>query len=138
MKPRSLTECSRHLDKHWKPLHRLPLTAIDRSTVAAQLRVIAADRGAAAANRARTTLSALFAWAIGEGLCDSNPVIGTNKAAESGPRLRVLSDAELAAIWRAAPDNDYGRIVQLLMLTAQRRDEIGGTALAGSRHRQPR
>ena len=126
MKPRSLTECTRHLDKHWKPLHRLPLTAIDRSTVATHLRAIAADRGDAAANRARATLSALFAWAIGEGLCDTNPVIGTNKTAESDPRARVLSDAELAAIWRAASDNDYGRIVRLLMLTAQRRDEIGG------------
>ncbi len=126
MKPRSLVECTRHLDKNWKPLHRLPLTAIDRSTVATHLRAIAADAGAVAANRARATLSTLFAWAIGEGLCEHNPVIGTNKATENGPRSRVLSDAELAAIWRAAPDNDYGRIVRLLMLTAQRRDEIGG------------
>jgi integrase len=37
----------------------------------------------------------------------------------------VLTDAELAAIWKAAPDDDYGRIVKLLMLTGQRRDEIG-------------
>src|SRR5262249_44151720 len=28
--------------------------------------------------------------------------------------------------WRATPDNDYGRIVRLLILTAQRREEIGG------------
>ena len=39
-------------------------------------------------------------------------------------RERVLSDAELAAL--AAPDNDYGRILQLLILTGCRRDEIGG------------
>jgi integrase len=38
----------------------------------------------------------------------------------------VLSDAELVAVWRAVPDTDYGRIVRLLMLTAQRREEIGG------------
>ena len=68
----------------------------------------------------------MFAWAIGEGLCEANPVDGTNKASEDKPRERVLSDAELAAIWKAAPDNDYGRIVRLLMLTAQRREEIGG------------
>jgi integrase len=37
----------------------------------------------------------------------------------------VLTDTELAAIWRAATDDDYGRIVRLLMLTGQRRDEIG-------------
>ena len=61
---------------------------------------------------------------IGEGLCESNPVEGTNKNKEN-TRDRVLTDAELAKIWLAAPDNGYGRIVKLLMLTAQRRDEIG-------------
>ena len=34
--------------------------------------------------------------------------------------------AESAQVWLAAPDNDYGRIVQLLLLTGCRRDEIGG------------
>ena len=70
----------------------------------------------------------MFAWAIGEGLAETNPVNGTNRASESKSRERVLSDAEFAAIWKAAPDNDYGRIVKLLMLTAQRREEIGGLA----------
>ena len=37
----------------------------------------------------------------------------------------MLDDAELAAVWKAAPDNDYGKIVKLLMLSGQRRDEIG-------------
>jgi integrase len=66
----------------------------------------------------------MFAWAIGEGLCEVNPVIGTNTLDEK-PRERVLSDMELAAIWKACPDADYGRIVKLLMLTGQRREEIG-------------
>jgi integrase len=66
----------------------------------------------------------MYAWAIGEGLCETNPVDGTNKADEGKSRDRVLSDAELAAIWNASTDTDYGRIVKLLMLTAQRRDEI--------------
>jgi integrase len=51
--------------------------------------------------------------------------MGTNVQKEN-PRDRVLTDRELATIWKAAPDNDYGRIVRLLMLTGQRRDEIGG------------
>ena len=53
----------------------------------------------------------MYAWAIGEGLCETNPVVGTNKAAEEKPRERVLSDAELAAIWNALPDSDFGRIL---------------------------
>ena len=125
MKPRSYEACEDHLDRLWKPLHRLPVASIDRSTVAARLRTIANDSGPVMADRARSTLSALFAWAIGEGQCDANPVIGTNKSSEGKPRERILADRELAAIWNAAPANDYGRIVQLLMLTAQRRDEIG-------------
>ena len=44
----------------------------------------------------------------------------------AGFGLRVLSDAELVAIWKACPDSDYGRIVKLLILTGQRREEIGG------------
>jgi integrase len=67
----------------------------------------------------------MFVWAIGEGLCDVNPVVGTNKASDDKERERVLSDAELVSVWNGAPDNDYGRIVKLLILTGQRRDEIG-------------
>ena len=125
MKRRSHEECTRHLDKHWKPLHNKSIASIDRATVAARLRTIAKESGPVAADRARSSLSAMFAWTIGEGLCDANPVDGTNKASDEKPRDRVLTDAELASIWKAAPDNSYGRIVRLLMLTAQRRDEIG-------------
>ncbi len=46
--------------------------------------------------------------------------------ARKKPREHTLTDAELATIWNAAAENGYGRIVKLLMLTAQRRDEIGG------------
>ncbi len=125
LRPRSLAECIRHLDIQWKPFHGMAIASIDRAAVAARLRIIARDSGPVAADRARSTLSALFVWAIGEGLCEVNPVSGTNKASDDKPRERLLSDAELAAIWKAAPESDYGRIVRLLMLTAQRREEIG-------------
>lgn len=126
LRPRSLEMSTYYLKHHWKPLHRLPLKTVGRDVIASRLRVIARESGPNAANRARSTLSAMYAWAIGEGLCDANPVLGTNQATEKPPRDRVLSDSELAAIWNAAPDNDYGRIVRLLMLTGQRRHEIGG------------
>jgi integrase len=113
------------LERLWKPLHSLPLSAIERKTIAARLNVIAKDHGPVAANRARSALSAMYAWAIGEGLCDANPVIGTNKREENGPRERALSDEEAAALWIATEDNHFGRIVKLLLLTGCRRDEIG-------------
>lgn len=125
-KPRTIEEATRYLDKHLKPLHGLAFGAVSRATVAARLRTIIKDNGPVAANRARSTLSAMYAWGIGEGLAETNPVIGTNSAEENGSRERVLSEAELATIWNAAdPATDYGRIVRLLMLTGQRRVEIG-------------
>jgi integrase len=63
---------------------------------------------------------------MGEGLSETNPVIGTNKAAgEIKARDRVLTDKELATVWNGLPENGYGRIVRLLILTGCRRDEIG-------------
>ena len=103
MKPRSHVEWTRHLRVHWKPLHKLMLGAVTRQDIAAQMRTLARDSGPVAANRARGALSAMFAWAIGEGLCEANPVIGTNKAAEEKSRERVLDDAELAAVGRQRP-----------------------------------
>jgi integrase len=126
LKPRSFIETQRFLQKHWKPLHRLALASISRATVAAQLRIIAKEHGLVSADRARAALSKFFSWAMGEGLTETNPVIGTNKAAgEIKARDRVLTDNELATIWRGVLDNDYGRIVRLLILTGCRRDEIG-------------
>jgi len=65
---------------------------------------------------------------MGEGLAESNPVIGTNNATEEVSRDHVINDAELAAIWRACRDDDYGRIVRLLTLTGQRREEVAALA----------
>jgi integrase len=115
-----------HLREHWKPLAARPIGSIGRADVAAQLQTLVKERGRIAAARSRANLSAMYAWAMGEALVDSNPTIGTNppdKGVE--PRERVLTNRELAAIWNAC-DDDSGRIVRLLILTSCRRQEIGG------------
>ena len=38
----------------------------------------------------------------------------------------MLAPEELKAIWKQCRDDDFGRIVRLLLLTACRREEIGG------------
>ena len=78
------------------------------------------------AGRARAQLSALFSWALAHGLCEANPVVGTLAPKGGQPRERVLSDSELARIWQACGDDDYGRCIRLLILTGARRQEIGG------------
>lgn len=132
VKPRTLVETTRYLKKTWKPLHPLALASITRATVAAEARKIADRSGPIAADRARSALSRFFSWCIGEGLCESNPVVGTNKAApEATRRARVLSDGEVVSIWNATdPATDIGKIVRLLFTTACRRSEIGGLRVA--------
>jgi integrase len=126
LRPKSYRETKRYLQELWKPLHRLHLLRISRADVAMRLGTLTLENGPIAADRARAALSAFFGWAIREGLCEGNPVLGTNKAATVRSRDRVLSDEDIKAIWNALPDSDYGRIVRLLILTGQRRDEIGG------------
>jgi integrase len=126
-RPNTYRGIARYLTDHWKPFRDRPVHAITRRDVAARLNQIITNHGPVAAARARSTLSAFFAWAMGEGLVDQNPIIGTNDpAAGRGSRDRVLKDAELAVIWRACGDDNFGRIVRILMLTGARRQEIGG------------
>jgi integrase len=126
LRQRSYIDTRRYLERYWKPLHELHVATISRATIAARLGKIANEHGPVSADRARGVLSSFFAWAIGEGLCDTNPVIGTNKHFDGAKsRDRVLTDRELAVIWKALPDSDYGAIVRLLILTGQRREEIG-------------
>ena len=119
-------DTKRYLARHWGPMAETPLALISRATVSARMAEIASGNGKFAANRARAALSALYTWALGEGLAVANPVMGTHKATEEAPRDRVLTDAELAAAWRLAGTADFGAIVRLLILTGQRREEVGG------------
>jgi integrase len=125
LKPKSLTETRRHLEKLCKPLHPLPVAVIDRRAIAARLAAITEANGPAASNRCKGSLGAFFTWAMMSGFRDDNPVVGTADAIERGPRTRLLSDAELAAIWNASGGDAYGSIVRLLILTGLRRGEIG-------------
>lgn len=126
--PRYYQEVERHLTRQWKPLGELQIDRIMRADVAARMREIATESGPYAANRARATLSAFYSWALGEGIAASNPVVGTNKSTDEVSRDRVLSDDELAAIWNACGEDDYGRILRLLTLTGQRREEVAAMA----------
>ena len=111
---------------HFKPLHGMPIDQITRKDVAFRLTKIVAEKGSISAARARAALSALYAWALGHGLAETNPVVGTLKPQDAVPRSRVLADCELASIWHACGDDAFGKTVKLLILTGARRSEIGG------------
>jgi integrase len=127
LRPRSLIEVKRHLEVCALPLHKLPVGSIDKTIVAHLIKRLAADRGVVTANRVRASLSALFSWAMKEtDFAEQNPVINTHKAGKEEARDRVLENAEIRIIWNALGDDDYGVIVKLLLLTAQRLNEVAG------------
>jgi integrase len=122
---KSFTQTERYLRNHSAPLHSLKLAQIDRRKIAVLLGDVETTRGPVARNRLRSTLSAFFAWCITEGLLESNPVTGTAKADVGGSRERVLSPGELKKLWRGLGNDDFSNTVRLLLLTGQRRNEIG-------------
>jgi integrase len=114
---------------YFRPLHAIGIGDISHADIAARLSAIIRTHSSHTAAAARRAVSALFRWATEEGWVQANPVIGTRKPAEARPRDRVLTNAELVAIWRACgDDDDHGRIVRLLILLGSRRQEIGGMA----------
>jgi integrase len=111
------------LEGDFAGLHTIPIKLIDKPTVIRELDKIK-KRGKIGMTRSRATLSKFFNWANERCLCDHNPVNRTEKF-QSVARDRVLSPKELAAIWQEAGDDEFGRIIKLLMLTGARRGQIG-------------
>jgi len=116
----------RNVNSWLKPLHGVAIDKVTRKEIAARL--VAADKhsGTPSAIALRSATSAMFSWAMQMGYVDANPVIDAFQPETPKSRDRVLSDAELAAIWRGVEDHNYGKAVRMLILTAARRSEIGG------------
>jgi integrase len=85
------------------------------------------DRGAPV--QARNTLAAvrkMFNWAVSRDLLDRSPCDRVKAPGKPPKRERVLSSEEVRTIWKAAHEIEwpFGPLIQLLMLTGQRRSEI--------------
>jgi integrase len=104
-----------------------PINSIRRRDVFDLHDVITDSGRPVLANRVVRTLRRLFSWAMERELIDSSPAARIRGIRET-PRDRVLYEAELHAIWSgaAAIGWPYGPFVQLLILTAQRRNEVAG------------
>lgn len=79
-----------------------------------------------AANHALSAIRKFFNWCVERGMLEVSPCQGVKKPANNNSRERVLDAAELAAVWKGAELVGYpfGPIVKLLILTAQRRNEV--------------
>lgn len=66
-------------------------------------------------------LSMFLNWSMRRGYIESSPTARMETPPKPPSRERVLTSAELIAIWHTAdPETDYGRIVRLAILSGQR------------------
>jgi hypothetical protein len=80
------------------------------------------------ANRLRAHLNTLFNWAKGRDILQANPLDGIKPPAPEKPRDRVLNDDEIKLFWQACDrmGQPFGPLFKLMLLTGQRRGEVGG------------
>ena len=105
-------------------LPKLGKLNIDEIEKAAVVRLIdnIAKTAPVMANRSLGLLSHFFNWAVGRGHIKINPTLSIPKAIKEIPRQRVLSLADMRAIYFSANDLSPANklFVQLLLLTGQR------------------
>jgi integrase len=124
---RSFNEVKRVVERDVKPAWEGRLIANIGRRDALELIDHIADRGAVTlARRTHAHLHRLFRWAVGRGIIEANPLADLPRPGKPVERDRVLADAELALIWRAAAATEwpFGPLYQLLILTAARKMEI--------------
>ncbi|MGJ0510665.1 MAG: tyrosine-type recombinase/integrase [Methylocystis sp.] len=112
--------------------HHLELPAADlhRNHVVKILDAMALRGNGAMAARTAAYGKAAYSWAMKRGAVPANPFANL-PLPPPVERDRVMSDGELAAVWRASEGaGAFSRIVQMLILTGQRREEVGAMAWA--------
>jgi integrase len=79
------------------------------------------------ANRTHAVLRRMCTWARQRGIIEISPCLDIERPAPEHSRDRALSDDELRAVWQAseALGWPFGPLVQMLILTGQRRGEVG-------------
>ena len=118
LRPVSLKQINRTLRRHFKWHKRVD--QVTHGDVAEALDAIAAPSERA---HALKDLRTFFNWCIPRHL-QISPCMGIKKPPQKS-RDRVLTDDELAKVWKRAKElgHPYGTIVQLLILTGQRSGE---------------
>jgi integrase len=127
-KNKSVREVERVLARELIPVwgHRA-VTDISRRDIRDLIDGVA-DRGSPVmALRVHAYVHRFFRWCVGRDIIETNPATDLPKPASETKRDRVLSDQELAAIWKAAGKIGwpFGDAIRLLILTGARREEIG-------------
>ena len=123
IRPRSYANLEHDLTTHAKPLHGLPLAKVGRREVqtcsryCVQQRRLCSGQGPGLAERPVFLVHGGGACRGQSGDRYGEPWQG--RAARSGAH-----HAEIATVWAALGDDDFGNLNKLLLLTGQRREEL--------------
>ena len=127
--PATFEEARRDLEKNILPKWRgRPIGSITRRDAIDLIDGIVARGAEIQGNRSLARLRALFNWAIEKDRVAVSPVDRMKPPTKEHTRDRVLNDDELRWFMLAcdAIGWPFGPLAKLLLLTAQRRDEVGG------------
>lgn len=115
------------LNTHFKHLHARNLDEITAGDLARITDALLAEAYPSAANHAQSCGRTFFKWCARRGYIHHSPMETIERPARLVSRERVLTDDELRTVWKAAETTggNFGKITQLLILTGQRRSEIG-------------
>jgi integrase len=105
-----------------------PIASITRQDVTRLLEAIEARGSPVQANRTLARLKTLFAWVQRQEIITSDPTALVDKVIREQARDRVLNEQEIGLFWSACEVAGwpFGPMGKLLLLTAQRRNEVGG------------
>lgn len=126
---RSRAEKDRIFKRYILPVvNGLPVTEITKSHALEIIDPLVTQDKRRMADKVRQEGAAFFQWLIERDHVDRNVFAGVRKASVGKAiRTRVLSDDEVAAIWRASePEGRWGLWIKLLILTGGRNLEVRG------------
>ncbi len=120
---RTVYDYKRLLNRHFR-LGRVKLSDITKQDISRRLNKLKSTPSEQ--NYAFVAARAFFRWAVQNDYLEHSPVAGLKMPAHTSSRDRVLSEVELATVYKHALDYSYpyGPIIALLVLTGQRRGEI--------------
>jgi integrase len=125
----SFNEARRLLERDVLPRWRKrPISSITRRDVIDLVDRIS-ERGAQIqANRTLAWVRVMFNWAVAKDRLPASPAAGIKAPTKERTRDRFLTDDELRWFWRSCDEIGwpFGPLFKLLLMTAQRRDEVGG------------
>ena len=123
----TLRQYDRTLSIYLKAIHHKYIEDVTTDDITRVTDKLLKENKGSSANHVLVGAKTFLKWCVKRRLISHSPADGLDRPAKEVTRERVLTDSELRTVWRAADvtEGSFGIIVKLLLLTGQRRTEIG-------------